>query len=46
MRVSPLTIRRRIDDGQIQAVKFGRLWRITMAEVRRLLQGPGSGAMT
>jgi excisionase family DNA binding protein len=41
LRCSALTIRRRIRDQHIRAIKFGRQWRITMPEFRRFI-GCGS----
>jgi excisionase family DNA binding protein len=43
VRISEQTIRRRVNDGTLQAVKLGALMRIPTSELERLLGEPAAG---
>lgn len=43
--VSPWTIKRMLDRAEIQGIKIGRRWRVSEAEIRRILSnGTGKAA--
>jgi acetyl-CoA synthetase len=39
LKLTPLTIRRMLNDGRLRGTKVGRVWRVFESEVDRLLRG-------
>ena len=38
LNISAITVRRYIDNGQIKAVKIGKVWRISQEELDRIME--------
>lgn len=45
LRLSPKTIRRRIEDGELPAIKLERSWRIARSDLKTYLQERGDSAL-